>query len=218
MDIIWHGHSCFTLKGKNATVVTDPYKDVGLKLPELTADIVTVSHGHEDHNNVEAVNGDVKVIDWPGEYERKNVSVLGLEAFHYSKSEGKDAEKRGKNIIYVIEIDDVKVCHLGDLGHKLTSELTEAIGDVDVLLVPVGGKFTIDYKKAVEVIEQIEPRVVIPMHYKTDGNTVDIDTNERFLKEVGVTDVKEESKFEIKSVSELPDDRMEFTVLKPITG
>jgi L-ascorbate metabolism protein UlaG (beta-lactamase superfamily) len=218
MDITWHGHSCFTIKGKDAVVVTDPYKNIGLNLPKLKADIVTISHEHDGHNNFEAVEGARKVITWPGEYELKNVSVIAIEAFHYSKGEAADAEKRGKIIIFVIDIDGFKICHLGDLGHKLTSDITEAIGDVDILLIPVGGKNTIDYKKAVEVIEQIEPRIVIPMHYKTEGSTADIDTNEKFLKEEGIANIEVLEKFSAKLVSDLPDDKTDFKVLKANVG
>lgn len=218
MEIIWHGQSCFTIKGKNATIVLDPYhEEIGLKLPQLKADIVLVSHDHFDHNNVEAVEGEYKLFNSPGEYERLGVTILGIEAFHYSKNDEEEAKKRGKITIFALDVDGFKICHLGDLGHKLTSDLLEAIGDVDILMVPVGGKFTIDAEKAVEVVEQIEPRVIIPMHYKIPGNTTEIDTNEKFLKEVGVAGAVEIDKFSVKAVTDLPDDKTDYVVLKPIT-
>ncbi len=213
MEIIWHGHSCFTLKGNAAKAVTDPYAEIGLTLPKLDASIVTVSHEHEDHNNSEAIEGDPIVFDWPGEYEAGGVMITGIEAFHYPKSEeDTKAAERGKVVIFHIEIDDIKICHLGDLGHKLTPEMVEAVGDVDVLLIPVGGNFTIDHKTAHEVVEQIDPRIVIPMHYKIDGLKLDIQGVEPFLKEVGAQNNPQE-KLEIKGRSQLPEDTTEFVVL-----
>lgn len=192
MEILWLGQSSFLIRGKSAKVVTDPYdsKFVGLKLPKVEAEIVTVTHDHPDHNSVSSViasdGGQPFVIKGPGEYEVKGISVFGVATYH---DENKGAD-RGKNTVYVIEVDGVKICHLGDLGHKLTEEQLQEIGDVDVLLVPVGGFFTIDAKVAVEVVRQLEPLVVVPMHYKVPGLVPMIAEKivgvEPFLKEMGV--------------------------------
>ncbi len=162
MDITYLGHSSFRLKGKNATVVTDPYDGIGLKYPKhVTADIVTVSHGHGDHNAVTVVEGTPYVVQGPGEYEVKGVDIVGIGSFH----DDTKGEERGANTIYRIEVDGVSIVHLGDLGHVPTAAQIEDMGVVHVLLVPVGGHYTIDAKQAVEVINEIEPSIVIPMHY-----------------------------------------------------
>ncbi|MBI2463777.1 MBL fold metallo-hydrolase [Candidatus Peregrinibacteria bacterium] len=217
MEIIWHGQSCFTIKNNDITIVTDPYSGIGLKLPKLAADVITVSHQHQDHSFVEGVEGNPKVLDWAGEYEIKGVPFIAIDSFHYAKSEGPEAEKRGGNLIMVFEIDGVKMCHLGDLGHTLTNEMNEAIGDVDVLMVPVGGVYTIDHHKAHEVIEQIDPRLVIPMHYKVPGLTVELGEIEPFLKEIGQVNIEPINKLKLKKV-DLPEDKTNFVVMTPITG
>ena len=192
MTLTYHGHSCFKLKGKRGTVVTDPYEPyVGFPLPSLSADIVTVSHQHPDHNASSKVTGTARrskpfVIDSAGEYEIGGISVFGVPAFH---DDSKGAE-RGSSNIYTILIDDVRVCHLGDLGHELTQEMVESIGEIDVLLVPVGGVFTIDPAHAIKVIRALEPSIVVPMHFKTNMHKEDLfgelKTVEDFLKEYGV--------------------------------
>ncbi len=182
MDISWYGQSCFKIKGKNASVVTDPYdpEKVGLKKLRVAGDIVTISHQHEDHNNKQAVEGEPFVIEGAGEYEVKGITINGIQTFH----DNKEGKERGKNVVYTIEMDGVTVCHLGDLGHELSTAQLEAIGDVDVLLLPVGGVYTIDAAEAVKIIAQIEPKVVIPMHYKiTDA--LPLASVDEFLKVYG---------------------------------
>ena len=192
MEITYLGHSAFKLKGKNGTVVTDPYDEqVGLSFPNVSADIITVSHDHGDHNAVGRAKGTARrvepfVIAFPGEYEVGGISVFGVKTFH----DDKKGEERGLNNVFTILIDDVRICHLGDLGHDLTASLVEEIGQVDVLLCPVGGHFTIDAKHAMSVIQQIEPSYIIPMHYKTENHNEEMFSNvqplEAFLKEYGV--------------------------------
>ncbi len=168
MEITPLGLSSFKLRGKQATVVTDPYdsKAVGLKFPKnIEADVITVSHDHPDHNEVSAVSGKPFVISGPGEYEIKGVMVIGVATYH-DDAHGVD---RGKNTIYRIEIDGVKVGHLGDLGHTLTSAQVDSLNGVDVLFVPVGGVYSLDAVKAAQVISDLDPRIVIPMHYHTEG-------------------------------------------------
>ncbi len=213
MIITWLGQSAFKLQDKissdGVTLVTDPYgKETGLKMPSFEADIVTVSHDHADHNNVEALRGNPFVIDCAGEYDTKGILIEGIDSYH-DEEEGK---LRGGNIIYRIEMDDISIVHLGDLGHILTNEQLEKLVGVDILLIPVGGKFTLDAKKAVEVISQIEPRIVIPMHYKIDGLAYeDFDSVEKFVKELGIEPSREE-KLKI-SKKDLPQEDMELVIL-----
>lgn len=189
MDITYLGHSSFKLRGKTASVVTDPFdpKMVGLKFPPTDAEIVTISHGHSDHNQAANVKNVEKVIDGPGEYEIKGVSIIGLPSFH----DNKKGEERGKNTIYVYEMDGLRLAHLGDLGHTLSEELVEEIGDIDILMIPVGGKYTIGPKEAVSVVQAIDPYIIIPMHYKVGGLSQELSTSllpkEEFISEVGLT-------------------------------
>jgi L-ascorbate metabolism protein UlaG (beta-lactamase superfamily) len=182
LDVTWLGHGCFRLRGRNAAVVTDPYPpSIGLKLQRLDADLVTVSHEHANHNYTQAVR-DAYEIRGPGEYEVAGVSVIGFPTYH-------DAEKgatHGRNTVYLIEIDDVRVCHLGDLGHRLDDTDAETVSSVDVLLVPVGGRTAMNATQAAEMVRHLEPRYVIPMHYAIPGLTLELDPMDRFLKEMGL--------------------------------
>jgi L-ascorbate metabolism protein UlaG (beta-lactamase superfamily) len=173
MNITWYGHSCFKIQGKDVTLITDPFgKDTGLKPPATSADIVTISHEHFDHNNRAAIKGEPFIIDGPGEYEIKKVVVRGVESMHNEEK----GEKKTINTIFVIDMEDIRICHLGDLGEKsLSAEQLSAIGDVDVLFVPIGGVYTIGAKEAEAIIAQIEPRVVIPMHYRIKGVKGDLE-------------------------------------------
>jgi L-ascorbate metabolism protein UlaG (beta-lactamase superfamily) len=170
------------LRGRSAAVVTDPFPPtIGLKLQKLDADLVTVSHEHDNHNYTQAVR-DGYEIRGPGEYEVAGVSVIGFPTYH-------DSEKgatRGRNTVYLIEIDDVRVCHLGDLGHRLDDTDAETVSSVDVLLVPVGGRMVINAAQAAEVVRQLEPRFVVPMHYAIPGLKLELDSVDRFLKEMAV--------------------------------
>jgi L-ascorbate metabolism protein UlaG (beta-lactamase superfamily) len=165
MEISFLGHASFRIKSKENTVVTDPFDPemVGFKFSQVSANIVTVSHEHSDHNRVDLVSGVEKVIRGPGEYEIAGVSIIGSGSFH---DESKGSE-RGPNIIYVIEIEGMRVVHLGDLGHQLSEKLIGEIGEVDVLMIPVGGVYTIGPKQAVEVVNALSPKIILPMHYQT---------------------------------------------------
>ena len=198
MDVTWLGQSCFRLRGKNAAVVTDPYPpSLGLRLPRQEAEVVTVSHEHENHSYTQAVRDGAFEIMGPGEYEIAGVSVIGFPTFHDSEK----GSKRGRNTVYLIEIDDVRVCHLGDLGHPLDDAEAETVASVDVLLVPVGGQTAINAAQAAEVVRQLEPRFVVPMHYATPGVKVQLDGVERFLKEMAVTSYEAQPKLTVQASS-----------------
>lgn len=200
MDITHLGHSCFKIKTKTATVITDPYdpKMVGKTYPKQEADFVTVSHQHADHNFLERISGYRKVLDGPGEYEISEVSVLGIGSYH----DAKEGAEKGNSTIYVFEAEGLRVAHLGDLGHKLTAKQIEEIGDLDILMVPVGGTYTIGPDQAAEVVRQLSPTLVIPMHY------LQIDMNQQqfgmlkpvedFLKVLGMT-VEKMDKLSVKA-------------------
>jgi L-ascorbate metabolism protein UlaG (beta-lactamase superfamily) len=208
MEIIWLGHSCFKLKGKQATVITDPFSPAtGYTLGKLTADIITVSHPHPGHSYAQGVAGDPRILRSPGEYESAGVLTVGVHTYH----DNEKGAQRGKNTAFVIDVDDVMICHLGDLGHVLTAEQVAEMDGVDVLLIPVGGVSTIDAVQAAQVVRQLEPRIVIPMHYKTDAIKRDLETAERFLKEMGVKEAIPQPKLAVNKNS-LPL-TMQVTVL-----
>ncbi|MFC2052040.1 MBL fold metallo-hydrolase [Chloroflexota bacterium] len=191
MEINWLGHSCFRIKGNRATIITDPYSpDLGYSLGKPTARIVTVSHQHPGHSYIEGVDGDPKLVRGPGEYEISDVLIIGTATFHDEEKGG----KMGKNTVYLIEIDDISVCHLGDLGHVLTPAQVEEIDNVDVLLLPVGGVSTIDAPMAAEVVRQLEPKAVIPMHYKTEALKRELEPVDSFLKEMGGKEIQSQPK------------------------
>ena len=186
MDISWLGHSCFRIKGKGTTIITDPYSpELGYNLGKQTAGIVTVSHRHPGHANVQDIGGNPKTITGPGEYEVGGVLIIGIATFH-DESNG---NSRGKNTVYLMEIDEISVCHLGDLGHMLTDEQAEELENVDILLVPVGGVSTINGPVAARVVRKLAPRVVVPMHYQTEVVRRELEPVARFLKEIGVDEV-----------------------------
>jgi L-ascorbate metabolism protein UlaG (beta-lactamase superfamily) len=206
VDISWLGHSCFRIKGSHAIIVTDPYSPgLGYSLGKPTARIVTVSHEHSGHCYVDGVGGQPKVVSRPGEYEINDVLIIGIATFH----DGERGSKRGKNTVYLMEIDEVAVCHLGDLGHVLTSAQIEEIGNVDVLLLPVGGVSTINAPMAAEVVRQLEPKAVIPMHYKTPALSWELEPVEKFLKEIGAKEVASQPKLSVTK-SNLPSSTQVF--------
>lgn len=188
MDITSLGHSSFRLRGKTATVVMDPFDSdmVGLKFPKHTqADIVTVSHEHKDHNTVSVVEGNPYIVNGPGEYEIKGVGIVGHGCYH----DEENGASRGRNTIYRIEIDGISIVHLGDVGHALSAGQIDDLDGVDILLVPVGGVYTIDSIQAAAITNEIEPSIVIPMHYaRPDLNQKSfsgLSEVSAFLKEIG---------------------------------
>jgi L-ascorbate metabolism protein UlaG (beta-lactamase superfamily) len=213
LDVTWLGHACFRLRGRGAAVVTDPYPPtIGLKLARMDADLVTVSHDHEDHNYTQVVRDGAYEVRGPGEYEVAGVSVIGLPTYH----DDEKGAKRGRNTVYLIEIDDVRICHLGDLGHKLDDGEAEAVASPDVLLVPVGGRATINGELAAEVVRQLEPRYVVPMHYAIAGLKLELDTVDRFLKEMGVAASEAQPKLSVQK-SSVSEYETKVVVLEPRT-
>ncbi len=208
MEITWFGHSCFRLMERGlASVVTDPYDDsLGYPSLKLKADIVTVSHGAPGHANVDAVKGEKRALTGPGEYEIGGVFITGIPTGRSDgdKKKGKPGEVK-TNTVYVFDYDGITVCHLGDLDHVPTQAQIEALGAVNVALVPVGGGGGLNAAQAAEVISLIEPSLVVPMHYRTDGGSSSLDPVSKFLKEMGLGTVKTEQLLKITK-SGLPDE------------
>lgn len=183
MKVKWLGHACFLLtSAEGVRALIDPFNEkVGYPLPEVEADIVTVSHGHGDHSHTAAVRGDFLVVERPGRVAVRGVDISGIVSYH----DRDFGSLRGKNIIFTFRFDGLSVCHLGDLGHLLTRSQVEQIGAVDLLLVPVGGRYTIDAAEALEVARQIGPTVTIPMHFRTAAGGAALDPVDGFLELAG---------------------------------
>lgn len=195
MIITWFGQSCFNIQDKNLTLLTDPFGlATGLKPTKAKADVVTVSHAHNDHNYLNGVMGNPFVINEPGEYEVKGAYILGIPCFH----DQKEGRERGTNIIYRYSIEGMTLVHLGDLGHLLSEEIIHRLGNVDILFVPVGGVYTLAVDKIPELISQIEPRLVIPMHYKLPGLKFSLEPLSRFCGEMGISSGSKLPKLKIK--------------------
>lgn len=205
MEITWLGHSCFQLRGKHVTLITDPFSpQPDYSLGKISAPIVTISHNHAGHNYVEGVGGDPRIIRGPGEYEISDVLITGVASYH----DNKRGLERGRNTIYVIHIDDLVICHLGDLGHVLQEAQLEEVADADVLLIPIGGQNTINASEAAEVISQVEPRLVIPMHYPpavVDGNRDSPDPLDKFCREMGIESITPQPKLSVTRTSLPPE-------------
>lgn len=217
MEITWFGHSCFRLRDRDVTVVTDPFdKTLGYELPRVRADIVTVSHDHPHHNHSAAVKGEFKVVDSPGEYEIQSVFITGIATYpsrRRRKDNGNGNGGEERNVIFVFEFDGLTVCHLGDLAQVPTQTQVEALSNVDVLMVPVGGGSSLNATQAAEIISLIEPYIVIPMHYKTSPISLKLDKVDKFLKEMGVARVEPVDVLKV-SKSSLPEET-QVVVLNP---
>ncbi|MBI4039004.1 MBL fold metallo-hydrolase [Candidatus Daviesbacteria bacterium] len=209
MDIYWYGQACFRLKGKKTSVIIDPYDPqfTALKLPkDLVSEIILVTHDHKDHNYSRAVSNPQgeKAVEFnqPGEYEVAGVVITAISSFH----DNSNGSERGKNNIFHLSIDNLNIVHLGDLGQsKLTEEQVVQIGQTDILLIPVGGIYTIDAKVASDIVSQLEPKIIIPMHYKIEGLKFDLESVDHFLKEMGAEGVIPQPKLSITK-EKLPDE------------
>lgn len=198
MELVWYGLSCFRLteRGK-ATIVTDPYgPTVGLPVLKLKADVVTISHQAPGHSYEDAVKGQRRVIEGPGEYEIGDVFITGIRMLQKGNS-----ESNRSNTLYVFEYDGLSIAHLGDLAYVPSQAQIEDLGRVDVALVPVGGGASLSSSKAAEVISLIEPSIVIPMHYRTGPETLKLDSAEKFLSEMGVTEYEPQASLKLTSSS-----------------
>ena len=193
MEISWLGHSCFQLRGKNVTLITDPFSpQLGRSLGKISAPIVTISHNHPGHNFAGGVDGDPRIVRGPGEYEISDVLITGVSSYH----DNKHGQELGRNTIYIIHMDDLIICHLGDLGHILQEEQLEEVADADMLLVPIGGQHTINAAQAAEVISQVEPHIVIPMHYSPPIGDVP-NPLDKFCREMGIEAINPQPKLSI---------------------
>lgn len=206
MEVTLLGYNCFRLRGRDVTLVTDPFVPPEGSL-RVSADIVTVSHDDAGHNGVRAVEGTPRVVTGPGEYEIKGVLISGVGTFH----DGEAGKLRGRNTVYLIELDDLRVCHLGDLGHVLSADQVEEIGTVDVLFVPAGGPDVVSAAQAAEVISQLEPCVVVPMGW-TEPNGRTTEALEKFCHEMGLKDVERQPRLNVSKGS-LPSET-QVTVLE----
>jgi len=205
MEIIWFGHSCFKLSERNlATVVTDPYdaQSVGHSKLDLTADIVTISHNKPGHNYIAAVKGQPFVIAGPGEYEIGNVFITGLQ----TNSQNAKVELSERNTIYIYDFDGIKLAHLGGANHMPNQSEVEELGNVHILIVPIGGTTTLNSVQAAEIVNMIEPNIVIPMHYMIDSSIIQLDPLNKFLKEMGLSSVEPLKSLKVTSPRNLPEE------------
>lgn len=212
MVLTWYGQSCFKIQSGDLVIAIDPYnKEIGLTPPRFKADIIAVTHGHHDHNNVESMPEGAFVLNGPGDYEIKGVAVTGIPTFH----DDKEGKERGANTAYVFDIEGIRVAHLGDFGEaKIRPETVDELGEIDILLIPVGGTYTIDAELAAEVANAIEPKVVIPMHYAIPSLKVKLDGVDTFLKEMGVKNVSPEDRLTIKKKELIESNTTSVVVLK----
>ena len=200
MEITWYGRACFRLKGKEATAITDPCPPAtGFVAGKHDVDLLTVSHAHPDHSYTRSITSGL-TLTRPGEYEFHDLLVTGVRTYH----DGARGAERGENMIFAVEVDGVHICHLGDLGHLLTEEQVAELGPIDVLLVPVGGTTTVTPAEATEVVSQLSPKLVIPMHFAIDGASGDLMSPETFLHEMSVEPIRQPKA--IVTPSSLPDE------------
>ncbi len=204
MDITWLGHSCFRIKGKEVNLITDPYDaTLGYSWPKSSANIVTITHDHPGHSNAVGVEGNPRVVNRPGEYEIKNVFIIGFPTFH----DAAQGANRGRNIIYLMEMEDMRLCHLGDIGHTPSPKQIEELSGIDVLFAPVGGVSTIDAKTAAEIVRLLSPKIVIPMHYQTDVTNW-LEPLEKFTQGMGLREIVPQPKLTVTKSNVPPETRV----------
>lgn len=176
MKIEYYGHSSFRFESREGSVVTDPFGDIGFPMPAVRADVVTVSHDHYDHNNLEAVDCK-RVLRETGSYSFRGIGFEAIENFH----DDVQGRKRGKNLVFFYSIEGIILCHMGDTGEPCSPGLLQRLKKADVLLLPVGGNYTLDYREAIQFVENLHPSFVIPMHFKTPDSNLDISPPDEFL-------------------------------------
>lgn len=210
MTMYFLGINCFKIQSKNAILITDPFgKETGLKPVRAKADVITISNNDLVHNYISGIQGNPFIIDCPGEYEIKGVFIQGIIK--------KDEKNAGKNIIYLIEMDDIRILHLGDLNTSLTEEDRDKFDGIDVLIIPVGEENTLKINKAVEIINQVEPKIVIPMHYNLPGLKLKdkLSSLSKFCEEMGISEKNKLDKLSLKK-KDLPKEETEVYILKQI--
>ena len=214
MEIKYLSHSSFLIKTKDAKIVMDPFdpKFTGIKFSKQEADIVTISHAHKDHSHIDLIEGEPLVLTWPGQFEKKGVRIWGFSSFH-DKVEGKE---RGENVMYKLESEGISILHCGDLVAVLTDAQLDEVGDVHILLVPVGGTYTITADEAIHLIKKVEPAIVIPMHYGRLGvaELSDLAPLDEFLKKMGIAQAEPLEKLVVKKEDFDIDVAMRVVVLK----
>lgn len=187
MEITWYGRGCFRLRGRDATVITDPCPpSTGFVAGRHDVDLLTISHDHSDHSYTRSITAGL-TLTRPGEYEFRDLLVIGVKTYH----DGNAGRDRGENVVFAVEIDGIHVCHLGDLGHLLTDEQLGELGPIDVLLVPVGGQTTLTPTEAAEAVAQVNPKLVVPMHFAADGGSTDLLGPDKFLHEMAVEPIRQ---------------------------
>ncbi|HEV2106756.1 MAG TPA: MBL fold metallo-hydrolase [Thermomicrobiales bacterium] len=206
----WFGHNCFRIRAREATILTDPVgKPTGYALPKQSADLITISHDHPGHANLAAVKPDFHSVTGPGEYEIHGVFITGIRTYH----DAVRGAERGYNTVYIMEVEGMVICHLGDLGHPMTDDQAEAMTNVDVLLVPAGGGTVIDQERAAEVVAQLQPKIVIPMQFATPKGDRTLGDVTDFCRHLGVATPPGEEKLTLRH-SDLPE-QMKVIVLTP---
>ncbi|HET8571651.1 MAG TPA: MBL fold metallo-hydrolase [Candidatus Limnocylindria bacterium] len=201
MEITWYGRACFRLKGRDATVITDPCPpSTGFVAGKHDVDVLTISHDHPDHSYTRSITAGL-TLTRPGEYEFHDLLINGIRTFH----DAEGGAVRGPNVVFGFEVDGVHIAHLGDLGHLLSEEQLAELGPVDVLLVPAGGVFVLGPTEAAEVVSQVSPKIVIPMHFAVDGASTDLQPPDKFLQEMAVSEPIRQPKA-VVTPSSLPDE------------
>ena len=197
MDITWLGHSCFRLHDADMVVVTDPYPpSIGLRIDNRPASVVTVSNTHPNHNYAESIEGDPKVFRNPGEYEYNGVTARGIMT---PLADGQPQEER--NVAFSIEIGAINVCHLGDISMPMTTRMIDELKPVDVVLVPTGGHCTLDMDQIYQTLQDLDAKIVIPMHYKTEGINVDVDPIDNFVRRMGLDEIQAQPRLVVTSAN-----------------
>ncbi len=197
MDITWLGHSCFRLHDADMVVVTDPYPtSVGLRIDNRPASVVTVSNSHPNHNHAESIEGDPKVFSSPGEYEYNGVTARGVMT---PLADGQPQVER--NVAFSIEIGSINVCHLGDISMPMTTRMIDELKPIDVVLVPTGGHCTLDMDQIYQTLQDLDAKIVIPMHYKTEGINVDVDPIDNFVRRMGLDEIQAQPRLVVTSAN-----------------